>query len=178
MIPRVIHHSSMTKIQLLQECRHQILSFCLIVRHYSCTAPEPAQQASEFTRKDPVPLHCMTLSQVTSSCTAVHSSNHHIQPTDFEPNWMTLKPSNLGGRAAAQVPACPPSFGGVGGGVVILSVLEDQWGSAIDLTRTWPRSSVAWLHGGHCRVTREGLVILVAWSRVGRQTPGQSFNLH
>ena len=114
MIPRVIHHSSMTNIQLLQECRHQILSFCLIVRHYSCTAPEPAQQASEFTRKDPVPLHCMTLSQVTSSCTAVHSSNHHIQPTDFEPNWTTLKPSNLGGRAAAQVPECPPSLGGWG----------------------------------------------------------------
>lgn len=30
------------------------------------------------------------------------------------------------------------------------------------------RASVAQLHRGQCRVRREGLVILVAWSRVGR----------
>ncbi len=45
-------------------------------------------------------------------------------------------------------------------------------GSAIDspqaVNKDAARASVARLHRGHCRVRREGLVILVAWSRAGR----------
>lgn len=51
-------------------------------------------------------------------------------------------------------------------------MVEDHWTGVIDSPQTVDkdvaRASVAPLHGGHCRVRREGLVILVAWSRAGR----------
>lgn len=54
----------------------------------------------------------------------------------------------------------------------ICLVVEDHWTGVIDSPQTVDkdvaRASVAPLHGGHCRVRREGLVILVAWSRAGR----------
>lgn len=94
--------------------------------------------------------------------TAVYSSNHHIHPTDFEPDWMSL---NHPIKAVRMQCECLCSVLGA-----IYLVVEDHW--AIDspqpVDKAVARASVAWLHRGHCRVRREGLVILVAWSRAGR----------
>lgn len=104
--------------------------------------------------------HC---SQVTSSCTTprVHPSNHHVHLTASEPERMLLKPSNLGSQATVLVRALLPGGNMLSGG----RSLEQSYWFAAD--KDVARASVAQLHRGHRRVRREGLVILVAWSRVG-----------
>lgn len=81
---------------------------------------------------------------------------------------MSLKPSNLGSQATEWVLALRNGgnrFSGgrsLGRGEAALLILPSRW------TRLQPGLQWPGLHRGHCRVRREGLVILVAWSRAGR----------
>lgn len=68
-----------------------------------CISPaRPRSKASELLLQTvSAALRDTVTSYIIVHHTAVHSSNHHIlhPSTDFEPDWMSLKPSNLGSRS-------------------------------------------------------------------------------
>lgn len=109
-------------------------------------------------------MHDTVPSYIIVQHTAVHPSNHHVHLTGSEPEWMSLKPSNLGSQVAVLVRTLHPGGHMLSGGRSLDRVID----SLQTVDKDVAGATVAQLHRGHCRVRREGLVILVAWSRVGR----------
>lgn len=90
--------------QMSRNCEESSLLVWFLHRH------RPPISASEpcFARKVGCCIAWLCTSYIIVHHTAVHSPNHRIHLTDFEPDWMSLKPSNLGSQAAVWVPAlCP-----------------------------------------------------------------------
>lgn len=113
----------------------------------------------------------VTLIPVTSSCTTPRCTLPIITSIHWLWTWLDVFTTITSRQAVRLQDECSHSAQGanrfsggrsVGRGEAALLILLSRW------TKVAARASVARLHGGHCGVRGEGLVILVAWSRAGR----------
>lgn len=145
----------------------------LLVDYFTCVGLDRGLGAKFHKERTCAALRDTVTRYIIVRHTAVHSPNHHNHPTDFEPDWMSLKPSNLGSQASVWVLALRPGGNMFSGG---RSLDWSYWfsadggqGCSQGFRGPAPRGSLQGEKGG---------VGHSCCLESCRQTLGQSFNLH